>query len=372
MVKSWIDDYPLLKKEWDNDKNEKGPENYSYGSHYKAWWKCSNPEVKCNCHSWQTSICCRTRNNNSPKGCPFCSGRVVCEHDNLKIIYPELCEEWNYDKNEMGPENYSKKSGKQVWWKCLNPEVKCKCHIWKTDIKSRTNGNGCPFCNGHHNKKICKHDNLKTNYPKLCREWSNRNILGPDSYSYGSKYKAWWICQINKTHNWLSSIKDRTTRSKGCPFCINKTEAKLKQWFEDNKYNHLYQAKFDWSINPKTNKYLPFDFCLEEFKFIVELDGQQHFYQTSNWINPKITQQNDIYKMQQALNNGYTIIRILQTDVWKDKNDWENKLREQLHPHKIADIIYLYKEEEYRIHRSQYAIRESYCSETKTMKRYIL
>lgn len=77
------------------------------------------------------------------------------------------------------------------------------------------------------------------------------------------------------------------------------------------------QPKFDWCRGLKTGKYLPFDFLVDD-SIIIELDGIQHFEQVSNWDSPLITQAADRYKEICAKRNGYTIIRLLQEDVWDD------------------------------------------------------
>lgn len=56
---------PELKTTWDFDKNEDEeiyPEEYTYGSKTRAWWKCDKG------HSWRTMITDRSRGI----GCPYC------------------------------------------------------------------------------------------------------------------------------------------------------------------------------------------------------------------------------------------------------------------------------------------------------------
>ena len=74
-------------------------------------------------------------------------------------------------------------------------------------------------------------------------------------------------------------------------------------------------------------------------KLIIEIDGRQHFEQVSNWNSPDDTFEHDAYKMEQALNNGYSIIRIFQEDVWNDKNNWQNKSNEAIKLYKKPTII---------------------------------
>lgn len=46
-----------------------------------------------------------------------------------------------------------------------------------------------------------------------------------------------------------------------------------------------------------------------------------------NWkISPEEIHNRDVYKQTCANNNGYRVIRVLQTDVWDDKNDWLAKV----------------------------------------------
>lgn len=62
----------------------------------------------------------------------------------LEGLFPELCKEWDYEKNfPLTPKNVTKGSDKGVWWKCV------KGHSWKTKIFNRTGKQktGCPYCN---------------------------------------------------------------------------------------------------------------------------------------------------------------------------------------------------------------------------------
>jgi hypothetical protein len=75
---------------------------------------------------------------------------------------------------------------------------------------------------------------------------------------------------------------------------------------------------------------LPFDFEIIDKKIIVELDGPQHFKTVKLWGESEIIMQNDVFKMKKALEKGYTIIRILQTDVLHSRYDWQRTLLESI------------------------------------------
>jgi hypothetical protein len=47
-------------------------------------------------------------------------------------------------------------------------------------------------------------------------------------------------------------------------------------------------------------------------------------------MDPVLTQKNDKYKMKCANENGYSVIRLLQKDVWRNSNDWQNNLKKSI------------------------------------------
>lgn len=138
----------------------------------------------------------------------------------LVDLESELCKEWNYSKNELGPENYMRYSNKKVWWICSTKE-----HEFSAAISDRTDqGNGCPYCAGK--KPILHETDLLTLEPELCQEWNySKNKLGPENYTRGSSKKVWWIC--SKSHEWDAVIYSRTGQGTGCPICANSGITKL-------------------------------------------------------------------------------------------------------------------------------------------------
>ena len=87
-------------------------------------------------------------------------------------------------------------------------------------------------------------------------------------------------------------------------------------------------------------------------KIIIELDGLQHFEQVSNWQSPEDIHINDVYKMKCANENGHSVIRILQTDVFYDTYDWLKELSENIEKIKLeqrVQNVYMCKDNEYII-----------------------
>lgn len=164
--------------------------------------------------------------------------------------------------------------------------------------------------------------------------------------SNSKKYK--FLC--DKCNNPFDKILSDVTRGIWCPNCVNKTEEKL--YNELTKY-YVIQRQFkpNWCKNLKTNRYLPYDFMLEDLNIIIEQDGPQHFKQIGNWQSPELTKINDIYKIKCANENGCSIIRLLQKDIWHDKYDWLQELLNNIDKivlDKRVQNIYMCKNDEYK------------------------
>ncbi len=126
--------HPELLKEWDYAKNITiSPNELSYGSAKKVWWKCNKG------HEWESSPGSRHRGSS----CPFCSGhRILVGFNDLATKNPRLSTEWKYTKNHgITPYEVSEKSGKKVWWTCPICSTE-----YQATIANRSNGSSCPNC----------------------------------------------------------------------------------------------------------------------------------------------------------------------------------------------------------------------------------
>lgn len=63
---------------------------------------------------------------------------------------------------------------------------------------------------------------LAEHSPELLKEWdySKNEGINPETLSYGSKTKVWWVCSKDNRHSWQASI-DKRTADRGCPLCRN-------------------------------------------------------------------------------------------------------------------------------------------------------
>ena len=124
---------PELVKEWDYEKNKKvTPTSVMPNSNKKVWWKCSKG------HEWEAT--CLSRNREKT-GCPYCANQKILKGFNdFESQYPDLLEEWDYEKNNILPSEVTGKTNTKVWWKCKY------LHEWKASIYKRINGSMCPKC----------------------------------------------------------------------------------------------------------------------------------------------------------------------------------------------------------------------------------
>lgn len=157
---------------------------------------------------------CDNRCCNVLKICIHCGYKFDKKYKSFAEEYPELLKEWDFDKNDINPNNITSNSHKIIHWKCKYN------HIWSTKLTNRISGkSGCPFCSGRY--AITGQTDLATIYPYLLEEWDyDKNTLNPTEVSAYSNKKAWWICKLG--HSWQSIINSRTGKSKnGCPYCSN-------------------------------------------------------------------------------------------------------------------------------------------------------
>ena len=110
-----------------------------------------------------------------------------------------------------------------------------------------------------------------------------------------------------------------------------KTELKLFEYLKDIDKDCVYQSSYEWCKNKDTDNRNIYDYEIFK-KILIELDGPQHIkyvphFHRNGETDLSIQIERDEYKMNCALKNGFHIIRILQEDVWFDKNNWREELK---------------------------------------------
>ena len=355
-----------LKKLCNNDKCKKCYER-SFASHPKAkYWsdsneltprqvfKCSSKTILFDCqycgHIFDTRPDRITLYN---RWCPYCSNSThrLCNDNKCKFCFNKsmasepLSIFWS-DSNTISPRFVFKTSRCKYCFDCK----KCGHTFFLSPATITYDKCGCPYCTG---TKICGKKDCFKCYDRsfastpYAQYWSKKNKVSPIEIHKCSSIDFLFDCE--EDHIFEMSPARITYHKQWCPFCKNKTETKMYKWFSENNYQIIYQAKYAWCIKKRK---LPFDFVIEKYKLIIELDGRQHFKQVSSWDSPEITQSIDVYKMNIAMEKGYTIIRLLQEDVWRDTYDWSKLLRSHLHKYKNPQCIFLSKNNEYDVYKN--------------------
>ncbi len=167
-IKTTIFESQSLMNEWDSEKNTLDPHIISPGSHRVVWWKCSKG------HSYEMQVSLKAVRN---YGCPVCSGhRVEAGFNDFASACPDLIQFWDFEKNEIRPDEVTRESHKKVWWTC--PQR----HSYKMTVHKKVSRNaGCPVCSGH--KTVKGVNDFATLYPELAKEWhpeKNGNLKPTD------------------------------------------------------------------------------------------------------------------------------------------------------------------------------------------------
>ena len=269
------------------------------------------------------------------QGCQKCSGCYLSNTEEF-IEKANLIHDDKYDYSKI---NYINNHTKVT--------IICKEHgDFEQTPQTHLSGCGCKCC-GIATMKI----KLKTDVDDFIK---NANIIHNNKYEYSkmnyinARTKIVVTCKI---HGDFEQQADSHLRGCGCPYCVNKTEGKFYDQMQCIYPTLISQFKQEWC---KNIKYLPFDFCIPELKIIIELDGAQHFKQVSNWSSPEEQFDNDKYKQKCANKNGYSVIRILQEDVFYDTYDWNKEICQTIEFLKNNDTyenIYLSKKCEYDIYK---------------------
>lgn len=287
--------HPELVKEWDFSKNgDLLPSNVTFGSGKKAWWKC----FICG-YEWQAVI--SSRAGSAKCGCPLCSNQTVVPGVNdLATSFPELLEEWDYQKNKgVSPDQVCSGTAKKVWWKCK------KCgRSWKAEIRNRSQkGIGCAVCSG----KACGTgvNDLATLYPWLVEEFDEKkNGFAATEVAAHTATIVWWKCSICGK-SWRAAISNRTGFNRtGCPHC----DREKKTSFPEQAVFYYIKKFFPDAINGyKLQSGRELDIFIPSINFAVEYDG--NLWHTANG--------RDDLKNEECIEAGIKLIRIREAGLPK-------------------------------------------------------
>jgi hypothetical protein len=312
--------------------------------HFKRGNKSNIPVICLNCGYGKNGIWKPVISNlmHHESGCPKCSNNLpYC----IELFNEKILKNPNFFEMEfLGINNATFINGNKsmIPYKCK----KCN-HCDEVNINSliEKQGNICRYCSS---KKLCFNncdfcfDKSFASHEKS-KFWNySKNEDMPRNIHKNSNKEYHFLCELNHV---FSDSLCHINQNRWCPTCKQKGELKMYKYLCEifEKENVIRQYTDDFSKNPKTESYLRYDFLvkLETFNFILELDGEQHFNQVSNWTNPETNMKRDVYKTIIALKNSFHFVRMKTEDIWYDKFDWKSWLNNE---------VKLIKEDEFTCH----------------------
>ena len=280
-----------LLDEWDYEQNNQlqiTPENISYQSKKKVYWKCARG------HQWFGSIGSRTGKRS---GCPVCANqKVLARHNDFETYCQTnqleyLLDEWDYEKNDVSPSEIMPGSTRKIWWICKAG------HSWDARVGGRKQGRGCPVCANR--KRSVGHNDLETwcrknNRLQILEEWdvTANDGLMPKDVSAHSQQQVSWKCSHG--HSWKTSIDTRTSGC-NCPKCNAQTS------FPEQAILYYIKQYFTDTIHRFKDMGFELDIYIPSIKTAIEYDGIIFHEQQAN---------RELTKNRLCKENGIQLIRI--------------------------------------------------------------
>lgn len=234
-------------------------EKITNGSQKFVIWESKDCE-----HTFEMSIINRVR---SRTNCPYCCGqRVLPGFNDLQTLFPDLIDEWDFERNLVQPSELTAFSHKTAYWSCTEG------HQWEAPIYSRAkHNNGCGICS---NRIIVDgvNDPLSLDTLNVRSEWSARNGLSIEEAAKNSIYESFlWNC-INCSTEWSAVLVKRFRGFFRCPSCFSKSH------LEGTVATFLHKMKipFQWNKKPlrvseSGKENLQIDFMLVEYPLGFEV-----------------------------------------------------------------------------------------------------
>jgi len=204
-------------------------------------------------------------------------------------------------------------------------------HIYPQAARHHLDGAGCRTC-----------DNLSKRKPhaQYVTECEERDLdLPVEEYATGNNLLK-HRCKRNHVYSQRPSSH---LSGSGCTYCRYKTEAILFAFLLSLGFTVLREQTFAWTLD-ETGKYRRrrFDFYIPSLNLLIELDGGHHFgtiYYSS--VDPEEQLHIDCdQKMVPALLHGLSMLRIVQTDLYKDRSgNVKEQIRLAIVGHLPTDLV---------------------------------
>lgn len=212
--------HPNIIDSWDYKKNGNiTPDSLTAKSSYRAYFKCEHG------HSYKKIA-------SSMANCPICikikrnesndKKQIDIKERSLAVKRPDMLKFWDFDKNEINPEEISPWSKETAFWKCNN----CG-YEWEQKICNRADSKKgkCPSCDMKRlfsSAQINPKGTFRQYNPKAAMQWVDdmNDGITPDNIAKKSAKSIFMRCINNPEHIYSIEIcKIPLEEPYGCPLC---------------------------------------------------------------------------------------------------------------------------------------------------------
>lgn len=217
--------------------------------------------------------------------------------------------------------------------------IKCNTcnNSWPSTIDSHiSQQNGCPHCYGNIPWTL---ESFLISAREIHHDRYDYHKITPEHIK-GEKSRIPLICK-RCNHEWFTPLYGHICGKTGCPKCnMSKGELTCSDILTSMGITHYIQ----FSIRSLPNRYYDFMFKYNNILYLLEYDGIQHFKLVDFFCcDPEEfleKQSIDVLKTQNALNEGYRVIRIDYTQINHVKEHIEKALSSSM-------MVYFSNEEKY-------------------------
>ena len=217
-------------------------------------------------------------------------------------------------------------------------------HTFDSAVADIVSGHWCPYC-ANPPQKLCEDtfscptclkktfhsfEGKRPNGIPTVECWHEKNPLQPHEVFMNSAKIFKFNCDACP-HPFNCSLNN-IVKGRWCPTCKNKTE-KLVLEFIQNLFSKKDVKRRFTHEKVKNIRELPFDICILPHQIIIEVDGTQHFKNHCHFKSNAVEQcERDCNKMKIIFEEGYSIIRIVQEDIWllKTRDEMLSKLKKAI------------------------------------------
>lgn len=252
-----------------------------------------------------------------------CGNEKIAYGESLKRGQTKSCGCKNY-KNLLGqtftyltviegPIRYDDK--KNIYWKC-----KCKCGNEKIVTTNALVSGNTKSC-GCYKNEIFIENNKKRMSVDITNQRFGKLIAKYPTDKRNKDHRIIWFCECDCGNTKEVAAHDLLQgKVQSCGCMRSSGEMTIENLLKQNNISYQKQKQFDTCRFPENNYFAKFDFFIEN-KYLIEYDGEQHFYYKDNphtWntkSNYLIVKSHDEFKNQWCKNNNIPLIRIPYTHL---------------------------------------------------------